>query len=150
MATSEERKKTRERLFSSLFASLPEDEQKLLKQCAYRTLQEKPPSMDKSTFMKHVLACCDKHAPALKREFAMYFSTGSTQPRPEAAGGQPTPLAPASGVPSSAAAAASAAAAPPGQQARYIQPSTQPPSHVLPAGGVGGAAAPPAGGVYAA
>eukprot|EP00961_Rhodomonas_salina_P255252 3449771-Rhodomonas_salina.1 len=48
MSTPEERRKTRDRLFQSLFAALPEDQKRIVKDYARRTLTENPPTMQKS------------------------------------------------------------------------------------------------------
>eukprot|EP00288_Rhodomonas_lens_P002019 CAMPEP_0177724152 /NCGR_PEP_ID=MMETSP0484_2-20121128/18580_1 /TAXON_ID=354590 /ORGANISM="Rhodomonas lens, Strain RHODO" /LENGTH=104 /DNA_ID=CAMNT_0019236609 /DNA_START=60 /DNA_END=370 /DNA_ORIENTATION=- len=78
MSTPEERRKTRDRLFQSLFAALPEDQKRIVKDYARRTLTENPPTMQKSEFMRHVIEKCKQFVPRLTMEFEQYFRQGTT------------------------------------------------------------------------
>jgi hypothetical protein len=49
MSTEEARKRERDQLFQSLHQALPEDEKARLKEYAKKTLQDKPPTMNKIT-----------------------------------------------------------------------------------------------------
>eukprot|EP00292_Cryptomonas_paramecium_P016095 CAMPEP_0113663160 /NCGR_PEP_ID=MMETSP0038_2-20120614/983_1 /TAXON_ID=2898 /ORGANISM="Cryptomonas paramecium" /LENGTH=203 /DNA_ID=CAMNT_0000578147 /DNA_START=6 /DNA_END=614 /DNA_ORIENTATION=+ /assembly_acc=CAM_ASM_000170 len=72
-ANPEQKRQERDKLFQLLHLALPEHEKARLKQYAKQTLQDKPPTMRKEEFMRHVLQFAETYQRDLVEGFRRHF-----------------------------------------------------------------------------